>query len=98
MTNNGESQVKMFALKNRKTGRLLVGEPETEESYGDNYKFFELRDSEHGGQVFVTTDEQTATYLIMSGHCNYPDFRIDFGHGKTKFENTDLEIVEVVVK
>jgi hypothetical protein len=85
----------MFALKNKKTGRLLVGEPMHEESYGDTVSYFELRDSEYGGQVFVTTDEQTATILIMDGRSNYPDIRVDFGYNKNKFTNLDLEIVEV---
>jgi hypothetical protein len=88
----------MFALRNKKTDRLLVGEPRAEETYDNDYdRFFELWDSEYGGQVYVTTEEQTANILIMDGRCNYPDVRIDFGHGKNKFTNLDLEIVEVRV-
>lgn len=90
--------MKMFALKNKKTGRLLVGESMYEEKYGDTYAYFELHDREYGGQVFVTTEESIANILLMDGCCNYPDIRIDFGYEKTKFATTDLEIVEVLCK
>jgi hypothetical protein len=44
--------------------------------------------------VYIATNEQTATSLIMTGYNNYSDVQIDFWHGKIKFENTDLEMIE----
>lgn len=88
----------MEALRNKKTGRLLVCEALYEEKYGDTYCYVELTDREYGGQVFVTTDKPVIAILLMDGCCNYPDIRIDFGRDKAKFATTDLEIVEVQCK
>lgn len=91
----------MQALRNKKTGRLLVLDVQahTYEEFGvSEYltsirKYLELRDSEYNGTVFVTSEQGVIEDLLKEGKCTYPDIRIDFGWNKTKFELSDLEVV-----
>lgn len=92
----------MQALRNKKTGRLLVLEMQAEkiwergviEEVEGIMKYLELRDSEYPhGIVFCTNQQSVIDDLLKDGKYPYPDIRIDFGWNRTKFELSDLEAV-----
>lgn len=97
----------LTALRNKKTGRLLIAETKAEQHSswmsweGETntiHKYLELKDSEYLSVVFVTNQEGVIEDLLKDGKTIYPNIIIDFGCGKTLFALHDLEPVPLEIK
>ena len=95
----------MFALRNKKTGRLLTIEPNIEQ-YEDcggwditwrtyNRAILNLKDSNYDGVVFVTNDESVIKSLLADGKTTDPYHIYIIRNGFDRFNLTDLQIVKL---
>lgn len=97
----------MYAIRNKKTGKLLTVQPKVngfnhwmpfrDESISTIVKFLELSEDWH--VIFVTADEELLEDLLKEGKSTYPHVEIDFGWnssvGKPKYSVEDFEKVEL---
>lgn len=98
----------LYAIRNKKTGRLLTVEPGSRKDSDWGYDgvderrvdytvlYLWLQDSEYPGVVFATSEEDTVNDLLTEGKSTTRDIeRIDFGWGTSAFTLADLERVEL---
>ena len=103
----------LFAIRNKRTGRLLKVSPALHQSADWDYggvderlvdwpeAHFLLQDDEYnvsGTVVFVTPAQALLDALLSVGVSKYPDVRIDFGHSKSKFQVSDLERCVITIE
>ena len=92
----------LYAIKNKRTGRLLVVGAEKATRHYDYeqpfvFTFLEVRESKFQDTIFVTTNKKIAYALAKTGHWN-DELAMSFGHGETKIELKDLQVVQLTIK
>ncbi len=92
----------LYAIKHKRTDRLLVANAEKEErcySYESPYTapYIQVRESRYGGTIFVTDSKKIAHTLAKTGKWS-DDIRLDTGHGETKIDLKDLAVVRLIQK